>query len=768
MLPSRIVAREGEPFADFDAADLALIGAWFEHAAAQWPQRRTRRREAHPHGRFVDLRASMNAARRTGWEPMRLVHSRPRRRPRRHRVDLRREPVDAAVRVDLSAPDARRRAPSGPGAEVFAFATTVTRLTPVLTHRSAEVAIARANRLVTDRYGGTHIAASLRTVLASPHGSALRGAVVVIGSDGWDSDEPAELAAAMTRVRRRAHRVVWLNPAPATRCTARWPAPWPRPCRTATPSCPRIPSRRYATSCPPSPRHLDGRAAGAPKTSRYGITRSCVFAERHADRALGLGGTVRRGRVDQRDRRCARRRTVGGTGSRAARHPDPGPVTTYGLPALRAVGEGAAVVAIGSLLLSAFLVPPQRSGVLDADGYRSLRIAGNAALVWAVCALLLIPLSISDVSGQPLREVVVPKNLWLAFGQVEAAGVWRWTALLALLLVIGCRTALRWGWMPILLGLGLFSLMPLALTGHSSAGGAHDIATNSLIWHLVGASLWAGGLFAVLVHARRGGAHTDVAARRFSHVATVALIVMALSGLINALVRIPLSDVFTTTYGRLVLAKAVALIAIGCVGLAQRRKALPALAADPTSRSALIRFGGIEALLFAATVGLAVGLGRTPPPAGSLTQPSRLEVALGYDLAGPPTLARLLFDWRFDLIFGVAAVVLAVVYLLGVRRLHRRGDAWSKGRTLAWLLGCWCCWSGPRRGSAGTRPRCSACTWACTWRCRCSRRSCWYWAARSPSDCGPCRPRAATVSRARGSGCSPRCTTRCRAFSPTR
>src|SRR5574338_391232 len=129
--------------------------------------------------------------------------------------------------------------------------------------------------------------------------------------------------------------------------------------------------------------------------------------------------------------------------------PDPGPVTIYGLPALRAIGEGAAAVAIGSLLLSAFLVPPQRSGVLDADGYRSLRIAGNAALVWAVCALLLIPLSISDTSGQPLREIVVPRNLWLAFGQVEAVRIWLWTALLALLLVIGCRTVLRWGWTPV-------------------------------------------------------------------------------------------------------------------------------------------------------------------------------------------------------------------------------------------------------------------------------------------------------------------------------
>jgi len=48
--------------------------------------------------------------------------------------------------------------------------------------------------------------------------------------------------------------------------------------------------------------------------------------------------------------------------------PDPGPITTYGLPAMRAVSEIAAVIAIGSLLLAAFFVPPQKSGVLDVDG----------------------------------------------------------------------------------------------------------------------------------------------------------------------------------------------------------------------------------------------------------------------------------------------------------------------------------------------------------------------------------------------------------------
>ena len=53
--------------------------------------------------------------------------------------------------------------------------------------------------------------------------------------------------------------------------------------------------------------------------------------------------------------------------------PDPGPATTVGLPFIRAAGEIAAVLAVGSFVFAAFLVPPQRSGVLDVDGYRALR-----------------------------------------------------------------------------------------------------------------------------------------------------------------------------------------------------------------------------------------------------------------------------------------------------------------------------------------------------------------------------------------------------------
>jgi hypothetical protein len=105
----------------------------------------------------------------------------------------------------------RALATAGSG-ETFAFATGLTRLTPVLRHKSAELAVALATERVTDRFGGTRIAASLTELLASHHGSAVRGGIVVIGSDGWDSEPPEELARAMARLRRRAHRVVWVNP----------------------------------------------------------------------------------------------------------------------------------------------------------------------------------------------------------------------------------------------------------------------------------------------------------------------------------------------------------------------------------------------------------------------------------------------------------------------------------------------------------------------------------------------------------------------------
>jgi uncharacterized protein with von Willebrand factor type A (vWA) domain len=213
VLPSRIAALADEPFDRFDPDDLRLLGSWLEASVARWPRRRTLRLEPSPHGKRIDLRATMTASRSTGWESVILARTRPRRRPRRVVLvcDVSRsmQPY-AAIYLHLMRAAMLRRAGIRP--EVFAFATSLTRLTAVLSHRSAEMALERANAKVTDRYGGTSIGRSIAALLTPPHGNALRGAVVIIASDGWDSDPPEVLAHALERVRRRAELLVWLNP----------------------------------------------------------------------------------------------------------------------------------------------------------------------------------------------------------------------------------------------------------------------------------------------------------------------------------------------------------------------------------------------------------------------------------------------------------------------------------------------------------------------------------------------------------------------------
>jgi uncharacterized protein with von Willebrand factor type A (vWA) domain len=213
VLPSRIATLADQPFDRFDPQDLRLLGEWLEVSVQGWPRRRSLRFEPSPAGKRIDLRATMNASRATGWETVNLARTRPRRRPRRVVLvcDVSRsmQPY-AAVYLHLMRATVLRQAGIRP--EVFAFSTSLTRLTPVLSHRSAEVALQRANAKVTDRYGGTFIGRSVGALLAPPHGNALRGAMVILASDGWDSDPPDVLAHAMARLRRRAELVVWLNP----------------------------------------------------------------------------------------------------------------------------------------------------------------------------------------------------------------------------------------------------------------------------------------------------------------------------------------------------------------------------------------------------------------------------------------------------------------------------------------------------------------------------------------------------------------------------
>ena len=366
--------------------------------------------------------------------------------------------------------------------------------------------------------------------------------------------------------------------------------------------------------------------------------------------------------------------------------PDPGAATRFGLPVVRVIAESGAVVCIGSLLLATFGIPAERSGALAADGYAAVRAAGWAAAVWCVGAVLMVPFTAADASGRAVWDAVRSDVLSGLIDALEEPKAWALTAVIAFVVAVACRVVLSWGWTASLFFLALAGLLPVIATGHSASGGAHDLATNSLLLHMFAATLWVGGLVALLAHTARRGAYLDLVVRRYSAVALVCWIVMAASGLINAFVRMSPGQLFSTTYGALVLIKILGLVALGVFGYVQRQRVV-GLIGNGGGVGALLRLGALELLIMFATIGVAVALGRTPPPpAGAV--PSRTELLVGYTLDGPPTLARLLFDVRFDLIYGTLAVVFAVVYLVGVRRLRQRGDQWPVGRTAAWLCGC--------------------------------------------------------------------------------
>ncbi|MFC0315065.1 cytochrome c oxidase assembly protein [Gordonia phosphorivorans] len=376
--------------------------------------------------------------------------------------------------------------------------------------------------------------------------------------------------------------------------------------------------------------------------------------------------------------------------------PDPGWVPTYGLPVFTVIGQLLAAVGFGSAIFAAFFVPPQASGELDVGGYRALRWSSAAFFGWAVAALALIPLSVANASGNPLGTTISecfssigPGNLTGVCGQVAETRYWLWTAIFAIFAAVVARAALRWGWTILVLGLGFLSLMPPALAGHSSAGGNHDLGANSLILHIVAAAAWTGGLIVVLAYSFGNGRWRALAVRRYSRMAFWCLIVVAASGVINALVRMTFAELFTTTYGLVVVAKFVALLIAGAFGAVHRKRTIAELEAtqDP-QRSLFVRLAAVETAVFAVAFGLGSGLSRTPPPILATADVSPVELKIGYRLDRPPSFASIALDWRFDLIFGSLAIVLAIVYLIGVWRMRRRGDKWPVGRTVAWLLGC--------------------------------------------------------------------------------
>jgi uncharacterized protein len=198
-------------FAELSDSELLLLAGLMRSITLAVPLRRSRRQQRRPRGPRTDMRSTLRLARRTGGYAFKLISRAPRRRPRR-----------LVVLCDISGsmePYARAMiqllycAAGGARAEVFTFATRLTRLTQELSRTLPSAALRRAGQAAPDWLGGTRIGASLKEFndVYGRRGMA-RGAVVVIISDGWDTGDPEVLRREMERLSLVAYRIVWVNP----------------------------------------------------------------------------------------------------------------------------------------------------------------------------------------------------------------------------------------------------------------------------------------------------------------------------------------------------------------------------------------------------------------------------------------------------------------------------------------------------------------------------------------------------------------------------
>ncbi|GAA2727745.1 copper resistance D family protein [Cellulomonas aerilata] len=305
---------------------------------------------------------------------------------------------------------------------------------------------------------------------------------------------------------------------------------------------------------------------------------------------------------------------VGPTGPAALS--DPGLLTRWGLPVLRALHDAAATMTIGLLAIAVVALPRTTERDRDLLGphqVRAVRLAARWAAGWAGLAVGVLLLTYSDVVGVGLGEPGALDRLGTFLVDVEVGRLLAGTVVLVAAVLVGAQSARRVSTLAVLALVSLGALLPPALGGHSAGAASHDAAVNTLVLHLTGVTAWVGGLAGLALLRRHLGPHIAASARRFSTLAGWCFLAVAASGVAGALYRVGHWPSPTTAYGALTTAKVVALVVLGVLGRQHRRRVLPALERSPASRALFARLAVGELAIMAVALGLGVALGRTPP-----------------------------------------------------------------------------------------------------------------------------------------------------------
>jgi len=327
--------------------------------------------------------------------------------------------------------------------------------------------------------------------------------------------------------------------------------------------------------------------------------------------------------------------------------------------------------AVVGLLLAMGILTLNSEGSLSSYSLALRRKTSLICLIWFFSSLIFLISTLADILGVGFSDALDLTTIRSFVSQVLIGRYLLAQTVVAFLvgyLILGLKRVIP---TLFLLLISLVAIAAPALESHSASGGSHALATGSMLLHVAGLTLWAGGLFALMFISPD---ERRYAIPRFSVMALWAAIVVVLSGLINAWARLNFREAWDTTYARVIVLKTILTGVLIFIGYLHRKNLSLKEKIDWRGLARLIT---VEVVLMAGITAVGIWLSLNASP----------DRVIDPVVPAAPTFSRLLWAYEPD-VFFIGVLILAVaLYIKGVAILKKRGDAWPVGRTIAFALG---------------------------------------------------------------------------------
>lgn len=364
----------------------------------------------------------------------------------------------------------------------------------------------------------------------------------------------------------------------------------------------------------------------------------------------------------------------------------PGWFTSIATPVLFFVGLTVAAICLGGLAYVVMATRPDGDGAIGFEVYRVHRLLERVSAAWVVMATVMTVFTASDRSGITISRVFDHAAVFSLIDATEQSKAWIVSAICAFAVAVVARWSLRWVTHVVLLVPAAIGVIALGVAGSAGQGPGHDYTTGTAIVVFTAVGVVTGLMTAAAITVERDTPDDDLdqTSGRVLYPAAVLLAAAVVYCVVQVAFLVPVRFLVDTAFGRFALVALVAAI----IALVVVIRAIRALRTAMLTRSGIVSTSTVVTLCMLVFLAMAAVMETRTAPGLLVHDFTVLDVFLGYNLPDPPTFATLATRWRLDLVMGIGGVVAAVLYGLGVRNLRARGIAWSKWRTISWMIGC--------------------------------------------------------------------------------